>query len=167
MKLYKLTNQDMRTHGGCQWGEGVTHTSNGEGQLCGPGWIHAYTDPLLAALLNPIHANIAEPLLWECDGEVGKTDHGLKVGCTRLTTTREIPPPAVTMNQRVRFAILYAKTQYPDPGWNAWADSWLSDSDRTASAARSAASAAWSAVSAESAADIDLIAIAHDAIRGD
>ena len=154
MKLYKLTNQDGQTHGGCQWGEGVTHTASGKGGLCGPGWLHAYTDPLLAVFLNPIHANIQNPRLWECDGEVGKTDHGLKIGCTRLTTIREIPLPAVTTNQRVRFAILCAKTQHHDAGWTAWADGWLSNANRAAARAYSAAASAYSAAaSAYSAAD--------------
>lgn len=29
---YKLTDAHDRTHGGCQWGDGVTHTAPGGGQ---------------------------------------------------------------------------------------------------------------------------------------
>ena len=61
MKLYKLTDEKMQTYNGFQWVLGETHETNGEGNLCGPGWLHAYTDPLLAILLNPIHANISNP----------------------------------------------------------------------------------------------------------
>jgi hypothetical protein len=44
--LYKLTDKDGRTRGDTKWGEGATHTTDGQGDLCGPGWLHAYTDPL-------------------------------------------------------------------------------------------------------------------------
>ena len=86
MLLYKLTDAQAQTHGDTQWGDNVEHTAPGTGPLCSAGWIHAYTDPLLAVLLNPIHAKFSSPRLWEADGDVGATDHGLKVGCTRLRT---------------------------------------------------------------------------------
>lgn len=145
--LYKLTDEKGKTYGGIQWGEGVTHTAGGEGGLCGPGWIHAYTHPLLAVLLNPMRG-VFDPgtmRLWECEGEVGKTDYGLKVGCIRLTTLREIPVPNVTPEQRVRFAILCARGIYHEPGWNAWAEGWLAGTDRGADAANAATRAATSA----------------------
>ena len=148
MKLYKLTDADAKTRGGTEWGPGVSHSGTGEGKLCGPGWIHAYADPLLAVLLNPIHACFPRPRLWEAEGEVSKTD-GLKVGCRTVTTSREIPLPEITTAQKVAFAILAVKEVCDDPAWNAWADRWLSGEDRSESAAWSAAesarSAAWSA----------------------
>jgi hypothetical protein len=151
--LYKLTDEQDRTRGGTQWGEGVTHEASGEGELCGPGWIHAYTDPLLAVLLNSIHANFRSPHLWEATGVVGKTDHGLKVGCTRLTTLRRVPLPEVTTEQRVRFGILCALAVCDEPGWRVWAERWLSGEDRTAEAAARAESelAAGAAARAEAA----------------
>ena len=57
MKGYKLTNQEMQTHNGFQWELGEWQETSGEGGLCGPGWLHYYSDPLLAVLLNPIHAD--------------------------------------------------------------------------------------------------------------
>jgi hypothetical protein len=149
MKLYKLTDENDRTYGGCQWGEGVEHTASGEGDLCGHGWLHAYTDPLLAALLNPIHADFQNPHLWEADGDVGCSDCGLKVGCTRLRTTQQIPLPEVTLEDRVRFGILAVKKVYYNPRWTEWADDWISGADRSArSAKRAAAEAAWAAARA-------------------
>ena len=140
---YKLTNQDNKTFGGCKWGEGVTHETSGEGGLCGPGWLHAYSNPLLAVFLNPIHAKIKNHKLWECIGD-GRCldDRGLKCGFTRLTTVKEISLPEVTTEQRVAFAILCAKEVYKDPEWSAWANEWLSGKDRTRESARAAARAA-------------------------
>ena len=164
MTLYKLTDDCGQTWGETQWGPGVTHTAPGTGQLCSDGWIHAYTDPLLAILLNPIHANFPEPRLWECEGDVGATDHGLKVGCTSLTTVREIPVPAITTEQRVRFAILCARQVYHGPEWLAWADNWLSGADRS-EAAREAAEAAEAAARAAAwAEEMDLAALLRQAI---
>ena len=148
MKFYKLTDANGQTKNNTQWGEGVTHAGTGEGPLCGPGWIHFYTDPLLAVLLNPIHGNFQSLRLWETEGEVGARDHGLKVGCKSATTIREIPVPIVRLEQRIRFGILCAKRVYGNVAWNTWADKWLSGEDRGSAAARAAEEAAWAAEAA-------------------
>jgi len=147
-KLFKLTDRDGKTWGGAQWGPGVSHSGTGKGELCGPGWIHAYEHPLIAVLLNPIHADFKTPRLWEAEGEVGLRDGQIKCGCKTLTTVREIPLPAVTTEMRVRFAILCAKEVCACRSWNAWADRWLSGEDRSEAAAEDAAEAAWAAQAA-------------------
>ena len=158
--LYKLTTQEGTTYGGTLWGPGITHSASGpkSGALCSSSYIHAYRDPLLAVLLNPIHADFRNPVLWECEGEV-ITDDRLKVGCYQLTTVKIIPLSEVTTTQRVRFAILCAMKVFDDPEWGAWASGWLSGKrDRAAvraarataqakmdAAAEAAAEAAWAA----------------------
>src|SRR5882757_8420757 len=148
MKLYKLTNQDMTTRGPTLWGEGVTHEAPGLGPLCSSGWLHAYLSPELAVFLNPIHADIANPILWEAEGEIGARDGQLKVGCAKLTTLRQLPLPQVTTEQRVKFAILCAKAVCTDAAWNAWADAWLDGSDRSQAAAWASRAAAGTAAGA-------------------
>lgn len=153
MKLYKLTDQNKETMNHTVWGEGIEHTATGRGPLCSPGWLHAYTDPLLAVLLSPIHTRIENPRLWECEGDVGMDDNGLKVGCTRLKTIREIELPVVTTEQRVKFGILCALEMNRNEEFEAWARGWLDGTDRTEAAARAAAwaatrAAAWAAESA-------------------
>jgi hypothetical protein len=170
MKLYKLTDRNGRTHNNTQWGEGITHSGTGEGELCGSGWIHAYTDPALAVLLNSNHANFKSPRLWVAEGDVVKNDHGLKVGCRTLTTLYEIPLPDITAEQRVRFAILCARSVYhKNDDWTAWADAWLRGDNRdgavaveAARAARVAARAAWAAWAAW-AAEVEVEAAAEKA----
>ena len=154
--VYKLTDENAQTFNATQWGENVTHTASGEGDLCGPGWLHAYSDPLLAVLLNPIHANFEHPRLWECEATVGKDDHGLKLGCTSLTTLREIPLPQVTNEQRVRFGILCAlAVKRPWKGrarWRRWAEAWLQgDRDSNAAVYYAYADAAFAAFAADAA----------------
>jgi hypothetical protein len=39
--------------------------------LCGPGWLHAYESPLVAAFMNPIHADFRKPRLFEAEGKIG------------------------------------------------------------------------------------------------
>jgi len=168
-QLYKLTDKDDRTQGGCQWGPGVEHSGTGEGELCGPGWIHAYEHPLLAILHNPIHANFDPTTmhLWECEGEISKRDGQIKCGCKTLRTIREMPVPAVTLEQRVKYAILCALKVNTDAGFSAWAAAWLSGQDRTgqsaermAWAARAAADAARAAEEAADAAEAARSALA-------
>jgi len=95
--LYKVTDARCRTQGNTEWGRGVTHEALGEpGQpLASNGWIHAYEDPDLAALLSPLYSPYPKPRLWEAKGEIGIRD-GLRLGCRRLTTIREIPWPCRT-----------------------------------------------------------------------
>ena len=146
-KLFKLTDQNCETYNHTKWGEGVTHKTNGYGEMCGPGWLHAYTSPELAVLLNPIHANFSNPILWECEGVVEKTDNGLKVGTTQLTTIKRIILPEVTTIQRVAFGILCSQTVYSNPQFNRWAKDWLTGKDRSERAASEAASRAAEAAS--------------------
>jgi hypothetical protein len=167
--LYKLTNADDQTRGETQWGEGVEHTADGGGELCTAAWIHAYVDPVLAVLMDPIHGCFldSDAHLWECDGDVG-VDDGTKVGCTRLKTLRRIPIPEVTTEQRVRFAILCALEVYDDPDWVKWAKGWLDGKNRAAYAAHAAARAAADASYAADAAyaangDCDVAYAAADA----
>ena len=146
--LYKLTDSDGKTLNGTQWGPGVSHSGTGDGGLCGPGWIHAYEHPLVAVLMNPIHADFKNPRLWEAEGEIAIRDGQLKCGCKTLTTVREIPLPEITEEMRARFAILCAKEVCADLSWNAWADKWLSGEDRSVEAAKAAVEAAWAAAEA-------------------
>jgi hypothetical protein len=150
MKLYKLTDKNDRTHGGCQWGENVTIETSGEGDLCGPGWTHWYLHPLLAVFLNPIHGdfNLKTAHLWEGRGKPEKFDYGLKVGCRKATTIKRINLPKPTTTQRVAFGILAALEVYHEPSFVAWAKDWLANKNRNARAAEAAAwatdwAAAW------------------------
>jgi len=106
MKLYKLTDKLGRTRRTTKWGKGVTHKAEkGRGDLCTNKYIHAYTDPVLALMMNPIHAGIENPQLWTAEGRISKTD-GLKVGCKTLKTITRIKQPTVTINHRFKFALL-------------------------------------------------------------
>jgi hypothetical protein len=182
--LYKLTDENDRTRGDTQWGEGIEVVTSGEGELCGPGFTPAYAHPLLAVLLNPVHADFKNPRLWLSDGDVAKNEHGLKVGCTRLKTIRRLELPTVTLIQRVAFGVLAAREVCLVPHWLAWADGWLSGRNRSGSAAaNAAANAAYAATRAANAANaatraanaayaatragksLDLVALARQAVK--
>lgn len=152
--VYKLTTHDRLTRAGeeneTQWGPGIEHTAPGIGNLCTSGWLHAYEHLLVAVLMNPVHANIKKPRLWEAEGDVGPREGSLKCGCRRLRTIRELPLPVITREQCVRAAIYLAGSVFGDdcPEWSSWADGWLSGADRGRVAARAAAvarAAAWAA----------------------
>lgn len=167
MKLYKLTDQNWETRNHTKWGPGVSHTTNGEGDLCGPGWLHAYLSPELAVLLNPIHASLKSPVLWLAEGVVGKNDNDLKVGTTELTTIEIMPLLRGTTEQRVRFAILCATSVYNAPEFYEWAKNRRLGKDslaHTACAARVAAYAA--AYVVHTGKKLDLVAIAKQALEG-
>src|SRR5690348_8814111 len=140
---YKLTDQKFQTYGGCQWGEGVTHETDGKGSLCGPGWLHVYDSPELAVLLNPIHANFQNPVLWKCrvSGNT-KNDRGLKRGYTKVTTLKQIDLPSFSLEQRIKFTIFCALSVCKNKDFAVWAKNWLSGEDRSYAAAEAAYAAA-------------------------
>jgi hypothetical protein len=149
MIRYKLTNQECKTFGGCEWkvGEWKEAEGEGSGNLCSNSWLHCYSDPILALLLNPIHAGVKNPRLWEVevDGDC-KTDRGLKEGWRRMRLVKEIPLPELSTEQRIYSAILCAKEVHPEPKWNTWADNWLSGVGRSRAAAACAANSAYSPI---------------------
>jgi len=151
---YKLTTQDLTTYNDTKWVLNEQKKTSGEGQLCNSGWLHCYTSPLLAILLNPIHANITNPKLFKCEVE-GKCleDNGLKEGWTMMRIIEEIEIPQLTPVNKAAFGILCALEVYKDKKWIKWANNWLNGKDRSkesASAARYADAAAHAA-NAESA----------------
>ena len=175
MQLYKLTDASGNTRGGTHWGPSVTHHARGDANqpLCTDGWIHAYEHPLLAVLLNPIHAGYQTPRLWEASGEIGVRDGQIKCGCRSLTTIREMAVPAMTVEQHVRFAIA-CTWPLGKADWRVWAIHWLDGADRTWTAdAAKAEERAWAATVRSSAAEaaraaaeagIDLAACAEWAV---
>ena len=163
-KLYKLTDYLGRTRAGeyneLTWAVGVEHKTAGTGRrLCTADVIHAYEHPLIAVLMNPVHADLnpARMRLFVAEGEIVAREVQLKCGVHALKIVEEIPVPVLTTEQRVKFAILCAKLVCKDAAWNAWADKWLSSEDRSAAAAAWAwaaeaaaeeAAAAWAAAAA-------------------
>ena len=137
--VYKLTDNIGRTRGMTQWGNNVSHTAKGDGkELCSNGFIHYYTHPLLAVLLNPIHADFTYPKLWEAEASGEIIDEALKSVCKTLTTIKEIPLPEISGVQKIAFGILCAKEVCKDERWNSWADKWLSGKDRSNESANAA-----------------------------
>ena len=87
----KLTRANNTTKNNTQWGENVTHETNGNGNLCGPGWLHYYEDEYLAVFMDPVHGNFGKNgRMWEVKVEGNVLQHADKSGCTKLTTIREI-----------------------------------------------------------------------------
>jgi hypothetical protein len=149
MRLYKLTDQNLQTRNGFQWTPGEWQEAPGTGELCTSGWLHAYTDPFLAILMNPDHANISKPRLWLAEGDGNHADgHGLKCGVQKLRITTELPISEITTDDCIRFAILCALEVYKETGFVAWANGWLDRLDRSEAAraaAEAAAARAWAA----------------------
>ncbi len=169
MKLYKLTDENDKTYNGTQWGEGVTHTADGNGELCSEHWIHAYEHPLLAVLHNPIHGGFDNAMhMWECEttDEKPLREGYMKLGVRNLTTVRRMPVPEITIEQRIEYGIRCALVVYEAPAFVSWANDWLSGEDRSAYAAADTAHAAYAAYAAHAAyAGIDLLSIAIDVCK--
>ncbi len=147
--LCKLTDSKDKTRNNTQWGENITHTTNGKGGLCTNGWIHYYDSPLLAVLLNPIHGNFKNPHLWKVKvGEKTKKDNGLKFGSVSVTTIYRIELPKISTEQRIIFGILCSMAVYKNKKFTQWGKHWIDGTDRSWAAAWAAAEAAEAAARA-------------------
>jgi hypothetical protein len=110
-RVWKLTDADLRSFNGFPWVVGVPRVASGHGALCDSGWLHYYHHPLLAAALNPVHADIPVPVLWEAEAAGRRLDdYGLKGGCTRLTLLRRVELPALGLRAVVLLGLLARKT---------------------------------------------------------
>ena len=151
MIAYKLTDQNHRTKNRKLFQLGVPVTvpaENNEWELCTNSWIHFYTDPLIAVLMNPVHANFRTPILWECKCEGEMLFEPLKSGCKKLTVLKQLDIPDITLINRVAFGIFCTQEVYKNMVWNTWANNWLNNIDRSKTdAATNAAAAAAAAYS--------------------
>jgi len=101
-----------------------------------------------------VWSGMADPRLFEAEGETGKRNGDLKVGCKCGRIVKEIKLPKITTAQRVRWAILCSLEVYDQPEYRRWAADWLLGKNRTAEAAwpvawaTEAAEAAWTAEAA-------------------
>jgi len=165
--VYKLTDKFGQTRSNTQWGNNISHTAWGDDkELCSNGWIHYYTHPLIAVLMNPIHADFKSPKLWEAEASGEIINEPLKSGCKTLTTIKEIPLPEISGVQKIAFGILCTKEVYDDKAWKVWADKWLSGevrSNETANAANADYAAANAARAANASAYTAPYAATNDA----
>jgi hypothetical protein len=153
MVAIKLTNAKAQTHGGMQWGEGVTHTvSRWTGELCFAGVLHCYVGATeqealaLALMMNPAHANFLSPRAWLCEVCGRSVNDGTKSGWETVRTVREIPVPSVTAGQYAEAAITVVLSICDDATWCRWAERWLDGADRWAGPGEAPdAQAAWAA----------------------
>jgi hypothetical protein len=108
MKVYKLTTQNNTTFNGFKWIPGRWKKTSGIGPLCTEGWLHAYSDPLVAVFMNYIHASIDNPKLWEAEGNGEfKDDRGTKCGFSRMRIIKKLPLPKISLEDRIKIAITF------------------------------------------------------------
>jgi hypothetical protein len=152
IKAYKLTDSEMQTYDNTQWVLQEFKETSGKGGLCGPGWLHYYSDAKLAAFLNPIHAGFDKPRLFEIEvAESIKSDNGLKYGCTKMRLIKELQFIKPTTEQCIKFAIYCALEVCKDAAFIKWANNWLDGTDRSKESARAAAAADYAAWAADAA----------------
>ena len=140
VKMYKLTTQENTTHGGMSWKIGKTNTAKGVGSsMCSDQVLHCYASPAQAVFLNPIHADIKNPRLYEIECSPIIATDGLKFACKKQTPTQELSPIFLSATQRVAIAIKIAILDYKESNFLEWANLWLNGLDRSRGAAAYAA----------------------------
>ena len=169
----KLTDQNNQTFGGTTWGSDVTHTAKpGKMVLCSDTTIHFYLDPVLAVLMNPVHANFTNPLARRFVPHGKIISDGTKSGCKSGTTFEIVELPEISLDAKIHFGILCALEVYKEKSFVTWAKNWLDGTDRTkkSAAAYAAAAAAAAADAADATATknrINFLALAKRAIRAE
>ena len=142
---YKLLSQKMTSRNNTKWeiGKAIEISKEFSGnELCSNQLLHCYASPEIAVVMNPIHANISEPRLFRIRCSKILADDGTKQGCKKQTLLKELPLPEISVEQRIKIAILCATEVYKEPNFLVWAENWNTGKDRTATSANAAANAA-------------------------
>jgi hypothetical protein len=156
-EVYKLTDEKMRTYGGCQWELGVRRDEP-DGHplwLCRPGCLHAYASPELAAFMALGHGVNSYTRCFRAKAYGETVTGGTIIGARSMMLVEEVEYTQPTGEQRVYFAILCAraaarvsKAGLPSR-WRSWADRWIDGADRSSGGAVRAARAARLGVAAK------------------
>ncbi len=125
MQKYLLTDVNGRSRRGTTID---TKRTNGKRQFGGDVvsqniWECADT-PLLAVMINPLHAECVLPRLFEIRGEFGQQQN-------TIHRIREIGLPKALPEQKLAFAMYCVRSLAPDDAFAAWADRWLANIDRS------------------------------------
>ena len=145
---YKLLSQEMTSRNNTKWetGKAIEISKEFSGnELCSNQLLHCYASPEIAVFMNPAHANISEPRLFRIRCSKILADDGTKQGCKKQTLLKELPLPEISVEQRIKIAILCATEVYKEPNFLVWAENWNTGKDRTATSANAADSAAYNA----------------------
>ena len=148
---YKLLSQEMTSRNNTKWeiGKAIEISKEFSGnELCSNQLLHCYASPEIAVFMNPAHANISEPRLFRIRCSKIIADDGTKQGCKKQTLLKELNLPEISIEQRIKIAILCAAEVYKEPNFLFWAEDWNTGKDRTAAAAYAAANAAAAAAAA-------------------
>ena len=150
-KRYKLTNQDLITYNGLIWkvGEWVKAKGSEDEPICSLSWLRCYDSLEIAALMNPIQADILNPRAWivETRGK-SKNDNDLGLGYREMKIVKEVEPIQLTSEQRVKIVILVALEVYSEVFFVEWARDWVNGKDRSQVSAVRVAKEAWAAAEA-------------------
>ena len=123
--LYLVTDENDRISGGKYWFPGATHRTSGKGALFGPGWIQCYRSSILAAFLTPIYDGFENGHLWLCTGSIGIYHHDIVFGASLLTARRRVLMPELSVDQRIRLAILTSRQAFREIAYIDWTGQWL------------------------------------------
>src|SRR3990167_1730010 len=132
--MIKLTDAQSYTRRGRSgetlWTPGVAIAPRGSGTSpCGPGVIHAYADPLQAALCDPIHGVYGPTALAytvTAPAEDAWRTDDLKCWTTQPVTLGELTTlPSLSVEDRIAWAIVLT----PHADTRSWAVRWLDSTD--------------------------------------
>ena len=161
---YKLTTQDLKSNNEFQWKIGKRYDISPERtgkELCSSQVFHFYDSPELAVLMNPIHADISNPKLFEVECWKIVANDKTKGGCKSMKLKKEIPLPGFTDNQMIYFGIQCALKVYKEKGFVKWSEDWVSGKNRSKEAARAAD---WAAAKINSP-SLNLVKLARQALE--
>lgn len=113
-KRYKFLTSRKESYAGTRWEIGKWKKVDGKvKRLCSSSWLHCYCDPILAVLHDRIHGAYMEYStgckLYEVEVK-GKslTEGQIKEGWTEMRVKRQISIPKITLEIRLRYAIMCA-----------------------------------------------------------
>lgn len=132
--VYKLTDSYNITRNDTCWELGKWLETDGvEQELCNSSWLHAYSHPLLAALLWEQHVDYDKKRLYraEAKGNILREDNGSKLGASKMRIMKRIRMPRITLRQKQEIVLRGLMKYYKNKEFVKWAKNWLSGKDRS------------------------------------
>ena len=137
MNYYTLTESDNTRPQGWQTltiDSGQSYSATGEAaDIFGDAYFIYYNDPQIALMMNPLHFNFSNPLVWNCSvsGEIKTGIVNLYSGAKEITYIDTTGITELSESQKVAFGITCYQQLANNVDWIANANKSLSDANDT------------------------------------
>ena len=88
-------------------------------------WLHAFTHPIIAMLLNRVYVDADDPKVWRCRGKIAHLAIDKLAYCNELTTEQLMVKPNIGLYTRMKFGFACVDKVYKNTAFHNWMLDWF------------------------------------------